>query len=119
MSCLDGTSLLENISKKSKSSARFCYFSHNTYLTTRDSPKFLSRFNELILSKCSHSELDRSTALAFLDWYHIMENVIDGADNWKETCGSGHLHYKECSGDPLVTWKRGYSTLFKILMVNF
>jgi hypothetical protein len=47
-----------------------------------------------------------------------MENVIDGADNWKETCGSGHLHYKECSGDPLVTWKRGYSTLFKILMVN-
>ncbi|EFX83379.1 hypothetical protein DAPPUDRAFT_301970 [Daphnia pulex] len=79
---------------------------------------FEEKFNELIFSKCSHSEFDRSTALAFLDWYHIMENVIDGADNWKETCGSGHLHYKECSGDPLVTWKRGYSTLFKILMKN-
>lgn len=64
----------------------------------------------------SVSTLDRSVARAFFEWYHLMENVIDGSDNWEETCGSGHLHYQECPGDPLVTWKRGYSTLFNILM---
>lgn len=61
--------------------------------------------------------MDRSAALALLDWYHLMENCIDGSDNWVETCGSGHTYYRECGGDPLVTWKRGYSSLFDILMV--
>lgn len=28
------------------------------------------------------------------------------------------IQFKECLGDPLVTWKRGYSALFNILMVN-
>lgn len=62
--------------------------------------------------------MERSTALAFLDWYQKLENVIDGSDNWRETCGSGHVHYRECSGNPLVTWKRGTSVLFDILTVR-
>lgn len=75
------------------------------------------RFNEQIDGCVSASNIDRSIWLAFFDWYHLFENVIDGSDDWKETCGSGHLHYRECDGDPLVTWKRGYSALFEILMV--
>lgn len=48
-----------------------------------------------------------------------MQNVIDGSDSWFETCGPGHLLYQECPGNPLVTWKRGYSAVFDILMVCF
>lgn len=78
---------------------------------------FLFRFFEE-LNSGSLSSIDHSTSMAFLDWYHLLENFIDGSDSWKETCGSGHLHYRECPGDPLVTWKRGYSALFDILMVT-
>ena len=61
--------------------------------------------------------MDRATAAALLEWCHILQNMIDGSEHWMETCGPGHVHYRECEGDPLVTWKRGYSVLFDILMV--
>ena len=59
--------------------------------------------------------MERPVAAALLDWYHWLQNIIDGADDWSETCRSGH--YRECAGDPLVTWRRGYSVLFDILTV--
>ena len=74
------------------------------------------RFDEE-LKRGGLSSMDRPTAHALLNWWHLMENCIDGSDDWMKTCGPGHLHYRECDGDPLVTWKRGYSSLFDILMV--
>jgi len=64
------------------------------------------------------SSLDDETVSALVDWFFLMQNLIDGSDDAMSTCGSGHTHYRECEGDPLVTWKRGYSSVFDILMVN-
>lgn len=64
------------------------------------------------------SSLDDETVSALVDWFFLMQNLIDGSDDVMSTCGSGHTHYRECEGDPLVTWKRGYSSVFDILMVK-
>lgn len=112
LSCLHGTSHLENILNKSERLLFTIYF----YSLSIGRFHFF-RFKEQ-LDGNKLATIDRSTALAVFDWYHLLENVIDGSENWKETCGSGHLHYHECPGDPLVTWKRGYSALFDILMVT-
>ena len=65
------------------------------------------------------SSLDDETVSALVDWFFLMQNLIDGSDDAMSTCGSGHTHYRECEGDPLVTWKRGYSSVFDILMVKY
>lgn len=75
------------------------------------------RFIEKVKTDEKLSE-DPRLAMAVLDWFHLMQNVIDGADSWFETCGTGHLLYLECPGNPLVTWKRGYSAVFDILTVS-
>jgi len=62
--------------------------------------------------------MDDSTIQSMLNWFHLMTNVIDGSNDWMETSGSGRNMYRECDGDPLVTWKRGYSSAFDILMRN-
>lgn len=61
--------------------------------------------------------MDRNTAMDLLDWAHRSQNIEDGSDSWFETCGKGSLEYYECVGDYTTVWKRGYSTLFDILMV--
>ena len=61
--------------------------------------------------------MNNSILQSMLNWFHLMTNVIDGSNDWMETSGSGHLMYRECEGDPLITWKRGYSSLFDILTV--
>lgn len=63
--------------------------------------------------------MDSRTAESFLAWAQLMQNIIDGSDDWMETSGPGHVHYRECAGDPLVTWKRGYKSLFNLLLVNY
>ncbi len=62
--------------------------------------------------------MNRSTALDLLDWAHRSQNIEDGSDNWNDTSGVGSLEYHECEGDYTTVWKRGYSVLFDILMVN-
>lgn len=62
--------------------------------------------------------MDRATAMDLLDWAHRAQNIEDGSDNWMETCGVGSLEYHECVGDYTTVWKRGYSALFDILMVE-
>lgn len=61
--------------------------------------------------------MNDATIWSMVNWFHLLTNIIDGSNDWMETSGSGHEMYHECEGDPLVTWKRGYSSLFDILMV--
>jgi hypothetical protein len=61
--------------------------------------------------------MDRRTALDLLDWAQRAQNIEDGADDWKETYGVESLHYF-LEEDYTTVWKRGYSVLFDILMVN-
>lgn len=80
---------------------------------------FYIRYKEAI-DQGLFKTIDKSTAWALFDWYHILQNILNASYNWMEVevFGSGQTHYRECPGDPLVTWKHGYHSLFPILMVN-
>lgn len=78
---------------------------------------FKKRFREH-LQRGSLSTLDESTAWDLLDWGHRSENIESGSPNWLKISGEGYLQYVDCEGDYCTTWKRGYSVLFSLLMVN-
>ncbi len=77
---------------------------------------FLKRYGQL-LDQGAFTTMDRMTALDLLDWAQRAQNIEDGADDWKETYGVKSLHYF-LEEDYTTVWKRGYSVLFDILMVN-
>jgi len=63
----------------------------------------------------SHSALGRY----FLDWFHKLENSLNGADSWFETSGVGITEYWECEGNMLLSWKSGgYRQVLDLLMVR-
>lgn len=62
--------------------------------------------------------MDPTTARDLMDWWHRFQNIEDGSDNWFDTCGVGSLQFIPCDGNQTQIWKRGYSAIFDILMVN-
>lgn len=69
------------------------------------------------LERGGMASLDHETKLALLDWFQLLQNRLDGSDDWMMTSGAGQAHYHECPGDRRINWKRGYSSLFDILLV--
>ena len=57
-------------------------------------------------------------SLDLLDFMHREEILEIACDDWLEACGQGYLEFQECKGKYFNEWKRGYSTLFNILMVS-
>jgi len=81
----------------------------HTYMCYRFKEKMEEEFST------SHSTLGRY----FLDWFHKLENSINGADSWFETSGVGLTEYWECEGNMLLSWKSGgYRQVLDLLMVR-
>lgn len=57
-------------------------------------------------------------AAEFLDWMEKLDNSIQCSDTWFDVSARGITQYTTCDGDLLLNWKkRGYKTLFELLMV--
>ena len=77
----------------------------------------IAKYQEAIRSS-EYKDIDADTANQLLEYFHKYENSIESSDTWFETSGNGYLHYWECEGNPLLTWKeKGYRTVLDFLMV--
>jgi hypothetical protein len=65
-----------------------------------------------------HPLSNSSISRAFLDWFHKALNIVNSADSWFETSGSGSVKYQECKGKQTWAWKSGYSTVLDLLAVR-
>ena len=72
---------------------------------------------EKFLSEGSLGSLDRQTAGGLLDWERRALGVETSTPDWFDVSGSGFMNYSDFEGDDTINWKRGYSTLFSILLV--
>lgn len=54
---------------------------------------------------------ERAQKKALLQWCKYFQCSIDGCDSLSELSLKSFLQYKECQGNPLVNFKKGYSTL--------
>lgn len=78
------------------------------------------RFEKRISSeKAAVYNVKHELSQSFLDWFHRFENTVDGSDSWFDTSGVGNSEYKECKGNPTLSWKSsGYSRVLDIMMVS-
>ncbi|CAO1424857.1 unnamed protein product [Diamesa serratosioi] len=76
----------------------------------------VAKYQEAIRTS-EYKDIDTDTANQLLEYFHKYENSIESSDTWFETSGNGYLHYYECEGNPLLTWKdKGYRTVLDFLM---
>ncbi|XP_073992124.1 spermine oxidase-like [Rhodnius prolixus] len=54
---------------------------------------------------------------AFLKWMTSFECTIEGSDKLSDVSAAGLTHYKQCDGDPILSWKSGgYYNIIDILL---
>uniref|UniRef100_A0A0V0G8I4 Putative flavin-containing amine oxidase n=1 Tax=Triatoma dimidiata TaxID=72491 RepID=A0A0V0G8I4_TRIDM len=54
---------------------------------------------------------------AFVGWVANFESTIEGCDNLSDVSAAGLTHYKQCDGNPILSWKSGgYYNIIDILL---